>query len=174
MNRLEAEALFCCSVDLHFWEICLWNLLWRLKPKLVNISDISTHAPPHNHQHRQWSPDVEEGGGGGEVGEGGGGICRRGGEAEQPFLNCHHFPWQPIEQKPSFRLISHWLEMFRNSLPLFFIWKVHNNLPPPKVHNGRCADFLLLGGHHVNLGAGGPCGGPWWLLTVSLFLLNRF
>ena len=159
------EALFC-SVDLHFWETCL-RPAGEIKPKLINISDISRHAPPYP----QWSPDGEEAGGGGG-GVGGGIWCR--GEAKKPFLNCHHFAWQPIEQKPSFRLIIHWLEILP---PMFFIWKVHNIIFLPKTAQRevcRFADFLLQGNHHVNLAAGPGRATATSYMDPSLFPLDEF
>ena len=52
------EALFC-SVDLHFWETCL-RPAGEIKPKLINISNISRHAPLILNDHLMVKKQEEE------------------------------------------------------------------------------------------------------------------
>ena len=92
-----------------------------------------TFSSPHPQHHPQCtSPDVEEVEREGDVGEG---------DALKPFLNCHDFPWKPIEGKPSLKLMIHWLEVA--FLPFHVLLFVH------LVRHQICAIFLNSGGNII-------------------------
>ena len=110
----------------------MWNLPWRFKPKPVNIYAITFSSPHPQHHPQCTSPDVEEVEREGDVGEGG---------ALKPFLNCHDFPWKPIEGKPSLKLMIHWLEVA--FLPFHVLLFVH------LVRHQICAIFLNSGGNII-------------------------
>ena len=90
----------------------MWNFPWRFKPKPVNIHAITFSSPHPQHHPQCTSPDVEEVEREGDVAEG---------DALKPFLNCHDFPWKPIEGKPSLKLMIHWLEVAFFAIPCFII-----------------------------------------------------
>ena len=110
----------------------MWNFPWRFKPKPVNIHAITFSSPHPQHHPQCTSPDVEEVEREGDVGEG---------DALKPFLNCHDFPWKPIEGKPSLKLMIHWLEVA--FLPFHVLLFVH------LVRHQICAIFLNSGGNII-------------------------